>query len=464
MLVKPLSAYEGVRGLVNTGSWEKAAEELAKLQPHEVVEILERLNSEERRKILVYFPLKHIRDELGKLPPEIVADIVSVKGLDNLVEVVKELPVDEAVDFLSKMPSKTRLEVLRSLPGEQASVIAKLLKFPPESVGGIMTTMVPVFTDDATVGEALDMYIQKSRLGLYESSHYIYIISSATGELVGYTDLKTLLGKPRDLKLNKIAQPVKVHVHPFDDRETAAKIAIQYDLLEVPVVDFDGRFLGIVTLDDLLDVVVSEYSEDLMKYAGFAEAVKGSYATESALKLALKRAPVLVYLYLMDAITGSIVAAFESVIEKVTLLAAFMPMLADNSGNIGSQASALILRGLVTGEVKLNKRDLLMVLRKELISTAFMVLILFPVSFALGFAIPFFATSDVAYSLRLASVVSSALVVSCYVADIVGAFLPVALAKLGVDPATASAPVITSIADIATVTVYFIVASVLFKL
>lgn len=455
-----MSICEEIIEMLSAGRVEEAANELNKLKPHEIVDVLLRLGSEDRRKLLVYIDLTTIADELAKLPPEIVADIASVKGTDDIVRVVERLPVDEAADFLSRTPHRIRLEVLRSLPRDHAKTIAALMKFPPESVGGVMTTMVPVFHEDSTVGEALDTYIQKAKLGLYESSHYFYVVNS-DGKLVGYVDLKTLLTRPRDMKLARCVTPVAVHVTPFDDRETAAKIAIKYDLLEVPVVDFDERFIGIVTLDDLLDVLVSEYSEDLLKYAGFAEVVKGSYMTESPLKLAVKRAPVLIYLYLINTFTGSVVAAFEHVIERAALLAAFMPMLADNSGNVGSQASALILRGLVTGEIKLSGRDLAMILRKEFITSTLMLTILLPVAFAIGFFIPYIATGALPYSIKIAMVVSTALAVSIYVSDIVGSFLPVILAKLGVDPATASAPVITSIADIATVTVYFIVAATL---
>ncbi|MEM4061386.1 MAG: magnesium transporter [Desulfurococcaceae archaeon] len=458
-----MNAYEDVVEHIRSGRIDKALEHINRLSQHEIVEFLLRLESEDRRRILVHMDLEKILDELAKLPAEVVSDIVAIKGLDDIVRAVEKLPVDEAADFLSKFPSKTRVEVLRSLPSEHAIVIARLMKFPPESVGGVMTTMVPVFPENATVGETLDTYIHKAKLGLYESSHFIYVVDN-DGKLLGYTDLRTLLTKPRDTKIAKCITLVKVHVTPFDDRETAAKLAVEYDLLEVPVVDFDGRFLGIVTLDDLLDVVISEYSEDLLKYAGFAEVVKGSYVTESPFRLALKRAPVLMYLYLINTVTGSIVAAFTEVIERIVLLAAFMPMLSDNSGNVGSQASALILRGLVTGEIKVNRRDILMVLRKEFVSTTFMLLLLLPLAFAIGFTIPFITTQNLYYSLRLALVVTSALAVSSYIADVVGSFLPILLAKLGIDPAAASAPVITSIGDICTVTVYFFVASALFAI
>lgn len=453
--------YEAISEYLNSGKVKEAVEVLKTLPPHSVIEVLLRLSDEDRIRILTELDLGLISEELAKAPAELIHEIASVKGLDDFVKIVGKLPVDEIADILLKLPHKMRLEILKAIPSELAYIVGKLAKFPPESVGGVMTTMVPIFTGNITVGEVVETYIHKSKLGLYESSHYIYIVDQE-GRLIGYTDIKTLLTKPREAPLSKCAVPVKITITPFDDREEAAKIAISYDLMEVPVVDLDGRFMGIVTLDDLLDVLVSEYSEDLLKYAGFVEALKGSYITENPLKLAVKRVPVIIYLYLINSVTGSIVASFTGVIERIAVLAAFMPMLADNSGNIGAQASAMILRSLVTGEIKISKKDLAMVLMKEFLATTLMIAMLAPVAFCIGFGITFFAYRDLIYSVKVASIVSIALIASCYVADVIGAFLPVLLAKLKIDPATASAPLVTSIADIVTVTVYFTIATILF--
>ncbi|MEM4848544.1 MAG: magnesium transporter, partial [Ignisphaera sp.] len=151
-------------------------------------------------------------------------------------------------------------------------------------------------------------------------------------------------------------------------------------------------------------------------------------------------------------------------IQRVAILAAFMPILADNSGNIGSQASALILRGLVTGEIKLTKGDVAKVLLKEFTTTTIMLLFLAPLAFAIGFTIPFISAKSLVYAIRIALVVAIALITSCYVADVIGALLPILLAKLRVDPATASAPVVTSIGDIVTVMTYFTIASTMLAL
>lgn len=445
---------------IKKGNIEEAVRVFESLDPPKAFDVIIRLDSDDRKKIFAVSKLENVTEVLARLPDEVLFEIASVKGVDDMMKILTKLPVDEIVDVLFKLPSKTRSEILKILPPELASEVTKVMRFPPESVGGIMTTQVPVFEDHLTVGEAIDIYVHKSKLGLYDKHNHIYVVDKDR-KLIGYIDVKSLLIKPRDLRLGNCVEKIHVYVDPFSDREEAAKVAIAYDLIEVPVVDLDNRFLGIVSLDDLLDVVVSEHTEDLLKYGGIIEVIRGSYMTASPIKLALRRVPMLVYLYLINLITGGIVATFEEVIQRVAVLAAFMPILADNSGNIGSQASALILRGLVTGEIRLSKKDVVKVILKEFITTTFMLLILSPLAFLIGFSIPLISLKSIDYALRIAVVVTIALAVSCYVADVVGSLLPILLAKLRIDPATASAPVVTSIGDITTVITYFVIASTL---
>uniref|UniRef100_A0A7C4FAB3 Magnesium transporter MgtE n=1 Tax=Ignisphaera aggregans TaxID=334771 RepID=A0A7C4FAB3_9CREN len=460
MIVAELA--EQITELVEEGRVEDGCKLLSNLTPQDTAEVLMRLSNSVRRRVLTVLDLNRVIEVLATLPVEVVHEIAYAKGVDDISKVVAKLPVDEAADFLFKLPSRIRSEVLKLLPRDFAKTVLELMRYPPESVGGIMTTMVPVFPGDMSVGDVLSAYVEHVKAGTYEPHHYIYAVDGR-GALIGYIDVRTLFTKPRTAKFSECVQPARFVVRADADREEAARIAVRYDLLEVPVVDAENRFLGIVTLDDLLDVVSSEYQEDLLKYAGIVEAIRGSYITEKPFRLALKRAPVLAYLYLMNSVTGSIVATFTSVIERVALLAAFMPMLADNSGNIGSQSSAMIIRGLVAGEIRVSIRDLLFVLRKEFLTTTFLLLVLLPISFAIGLSIPLVATRDLLYSLKIAATVATALAASSYVADVAGALLPIALAKLRTDPAIASAPLITTIGDIATVTTYFTIATLLFQ-
>ncbi|MCS7139203.1 MAG: magnesium transporter [Candidatus Nezhaarchaeota archaeon] len=452
-----MKAIDAIVEKIRSEEVSEAIKIFESLDPPKAMDVILRLNEEDRLKIFTVSSLENLVEVLARLPDDIVYELASVKGIDDMVEMLVRLPVDEVADVLCKLPPKIRTEILKVLPHELSTEVAKVMKFPPESVGGIMTTQVPIFEEHLTVEEAIDAYIQKTKLGLYDKHNYVYVVNGDK-RLVGYIDVKTLLTKPRTAKLKDCVERVGMYIDPFRDREEAAKMAMAYDLMEVPVVDLNGRFLGVVSLDDLLDVVVSEHTEDLLKYGGILKVIRGSYIVTNPLKLAVRRAPMLIYLYLVNIITGGIVATFEGVIQSVAILAAFMPMLADNSGNIGSQATALILRGLVTGEVKLSRSDAVRVTLKEFLATTFMLLLLAPLAFSIGFIIPFVSLRDVSYAIEIAVVVSVALTMSCYVADITGALLPMLLAKLKVDPAVASAPVVTSLGDIVTVLTYFMIA------
>lgn len=450
--------YKTIVELIENGDIDEAAKLFDSLEPPSAYSIVIRLSSDERYKLFTKSNLVSLVEVLAKLPDDIVYEIVVVKGLDEVSKIVSELPLDEVADVLAKLPPRYRNKVLEVMPRELADEVAKILKYPPESVGGVMTPQVPLFNWNLKVGDAMNTYISKDKLGLYDKHHYVYVVDDE-GKLVGWIDVKSFLAKPRDTHLKAFAQKPPVVAEVMMDREYAAKLAVDYDLMEVPVVDRHGRFLGAVTLDDILDIIVTEYSEDLLKYGGFIEVVKGSYITASPLKIALKRVPMLLYLYLMNAVTGSIVASFVGVIERVAILAAFLPMLADNSGNIGSQASTLILRSMAVGEVRLLRSDILKVLAKELLVSSVMLFMLGPVAFAIAFTVVSLATASLNLALRVALVIVVALTASCYSADIVGSFLPIVLAKLRIDPAVASAPLITTLGDMVTTFTYFWIAT-----
>jgi len=439
---------------------EELADILRGLNQQRVYDLIMALSDEDRGELFAVMPIDVIASLLPRLPDEVFVQFLSVRGVDELAKVIPGLPVDEAADVIMKIPAKQRIHILRVLPRDLASEIEKLMKYPPESVGGVMTTRVPYFPGDMTVGEARKVYVEKDTRGLYDKHYYIYVVDS-DGRLVGWIDTKSFLIKPPTAKLGECARKPPAVVKATDDREVAARIAVQYDLMEVPVVDESGRFLGVVTLDDILDVVVSEFSEDLLKYGGMLEVLRGSYIATKPWRIAFRRIPTIVYLYLMNMVTGSIVASFTSVIERVAVLAAFLPMLADNSGNIGSQASSLALRALILGEVRPSARDVARVLLKEFAVTTFMLAVLAPAAFAISLAVTFMGGYTLVRAVPVAIVVTVALAVSCYISDLVGFILPIGLAKLKVDPATASAPVITTIGDIVTASTYFLLAQYL---
>ena len=447
---------EKIEELVEEGDVASLKDFLASLDPYMIKEILERAGPELRTKMIPHIPLHNMSSVISKLSEDLLSEITSLKGLDELLELISKMPVDEAVDLVQKLPPKTGSKVLSLLPPQKAKEISELLKYPPESIGGIMTTRIPIFKSSLIVEEVIKEYLAKESSGAYDKHNYVYVVDSE-GKLIGWVEVKSLLTKPRNKQLKDVVGKVPVTVDPFSDREVAAKLAVTYDLSELPVIDKDGKLLGIVTLDDVLDVAVAEFSEDLVKFGGFTDVIKSSYVSADIRSIIVRRVPPILFLYLMNAITGSIVASFVGIIERVAVLAAFLPMLADNSGNIGSQASTFIIRSLALGEIK--PKDFLRVLHKEVLTSLCMASILLPVAFLIAFTITYFSYSgNLPYATQVGLIVSVALLVSMLLTDAIGSLLPLLLAKLRVDPAGVSAPIITTIGDIVTATTYFTTA------
>ncbi|MEM0453664.1 MAG: magnesium transporter [Sulfolobales archaeon] len=429
---------------------------LSRLSPYEFVEILERLDISKRSKVISYVPLDGLKPILNKLPEDMVFELLRVRGIDDVIKVLIEMPSDEVADFLLKIPPKFRSKLMNLFPHWKMSEVSTLLKYPSECVGSVMTPQIPIFPGKLTVADAIKEYVAKSELGLYDKHFYVYVVDDK-GRLSGWIDVKSFISLSRNKLLKDVSSKPPLVVDVKSDREEAARAAIKYDLLEIPVIGDEGRLLGAVTLDDVLDVVVHEYTEDLLKFGGFIQAIKGRYLTANLTAIVKGRFIPLVYLYLMNMITGGIVSAYTDIIERIAVLAAFLPMLSDNSGNIGAQASTFIIRSLAVGEI--GPQDILRVLKREVVITLALISLLSPVSFIIGTTIAFITYKSLIPAIGVGLVVSTALIVSTLVTDLVGVLLPLFLSRFGVDPATISAPLLTTVGDIITATTYFTIAT-----
>ncbi len=451
-----------VSKLLDENAYDKVISILGLLNTKNLTDLIIGLDDSHRTQLITIIPPDKFLKIANKLPEEILFQFVSLRGINEIAKSIVNLPYDEATDIVGKLPAKQRIQILQLIPKDVKVEIEKLLKYSPESVGGIMTTQIPIFSMNMTVNEARKIYVEKDTKKLYDKHYYVYVVDNS-GKPYGWIDVRSFLTKPGNLKLKDCAREIPITVKATDDRETAAKIVIQYDLIEIPVVD-NEKLVGIVTIDDILDVIVSEFSEDLIKYGGILDVIRESYITLPSWKLAIRRFPMIAFLYLMNAITGFITATFIPTIEKIAILAAFLPMLADNSGNVGSQASTLALRALVLGEVRPSIRDFIKILTKEFLVTSLMILFLAPISFCIGFLTSIIGGLSFSKAFSIACIVSFSLAVSSYVSDIIGFLLPLTLAKIKIDPATASAPLITTISDIVTVLTYFTLASMLIQI
>ncbi len=429
---------------------------LSRLSPYEYVEVLERLDVGKRSRVVSCIPLSNLKPILNKLSEDLILELLRVQGIDNMAKVLVEMPSDEVADLLLKIPHKIRTKLANLLPHWKMIEVMSLLKYPSESAGGIMTPQVPIFIYKSTVGEAIKEYTAKNELGMYDKHSYVYVVDE-NRKFLGWVDVKSFISLSREKLLKDVISKPPATAYVRSHREEVAKTFVKYDLIEIPVLDEDGRLLGAVTIDDVLDVAINEYSEDLLRFGGFIRVIKGRYLTANPISIVRSRLAPLVYLYIMNVVTGWVIASFIGVIERIAVLAAFLPMLSDNSGNVGAQASTFIIRSLAVGEI--GPQDIIRVLKKEMIISLTLIALLSPISFLIGALITFTAYMSVTQAVVVGLIVAVALIASTLVTDITGVLLPLLLPRLRIDPVTISAPLITTVGDIITTSTYFVIAT-----
>jgi magnesium transporter len=413
------------------------------LEPADLLDALSMLPEEERRKLYSLLSPSVLAGMLVHGDEGVAGEVAESVSVDQLSKAIATLPLEDAAEVLRKLPEKVRGEVLRKLPRGVSGKLREMLGYPAESVGAIMTTSVPVMRDSDTVAEAL----RRLRGGSY-SIRDIVVVVDDNGRLLGVIPVVELLRARADERLGRLVLKPRVTVEPGEDREEAARLMLRYDVSRLPVVSSDGRFLGIVALEDAARVLVEEAGEDIAKLAGM-ERPREKYRYLSPIELVKLRLPWLILIYFIESITASIIRSYEDVISKVAVVAAFLPLLMDTSGNVGSQASSMIVRALALGEVSEHSRlDTVYIILKELATAALMGLSLAALGLVLVLAIA-------GGNLRLAIAVSATLFIVVIIADLVGSLLPVLARRLGMDPAALSSPLITTIMDIAAILTYF---------
>jgi len=424
----------------------RALKVLNRLSPPDIVDVLERLNPDERKRLAILLPDNILSEILSKLPQQILLDVVRVLGIQRLARIVVDLPSDELADLVLKLPPLIRRALLKELPIWKVEEVKPLLLYPPESAGGIMTTRIPIFHLNQSIAEAVKEFVVRSKFEEYETSRYVYVVDDE-GRLVGIIDVKTFLTAPRDKKLKEVMNKSFIAVNAEMDQEEVVRLVIRYDLDEVPVVDKTGKLLGAISADDLMDVIINEATEDIIMFGGVPK-IREPYLTARVMELVRKRAVWLIFLYLTEAVTISILSFYERVLATVIALSFFIPLLTDTGGNAGSQSATLVIRSLATGEVRFS--DIPRIIVKETLTSLTLGLILSPLAFTLSYLI--------AHSIMVSIIVSLSIILVVYVASMIGALLPLIAARIGIDPAVISAPLITTMADSIGLTLYFTLA------
>ncbi len=369
----------------------------------------------------------------------------------EIKNVMNELFMDDAVDLIEEMPANVVKRILANTKAEDRKIINELLKYPDDTAGSLMTTEFIDLKENMTVEKAFEFIKAK---GLQKETVYNCYVLSSDRKLLGVLDIKNLLIAETDQLVKEIMDTNVIEVQTLEDQEEVSKMFDKYDLIAIPVVDKENRLVGIITIDDAIDVMQEETSEDFELMAGITSTTDDSYFKTSVFTHAKDRIFWLLLLMLSATITGTITTHFEGAISALPILVAFMPMLMDTGGNCGSQTSTLIIRGLATDEI--STKDLLKVIWKEM-RVAILVGTVLAIVNGIRIAIQY-------QNILIAIVVAITLILIVLAAKLIGGILPIVAKKLKLDPALMASPIITTIVDIFSVTVFFELSTLILKI
>ena len=436
--------------LLNAGRKAELRGALNMLNEVDIAEYLETLDNE---KMLVVFRL---------LPKDISAEVFSymdndlrtriMEAMDDTeaMRLIDDMFIDDAVDFLEELPAGVVKRMLQGCDEKKRQLINQFLRYPENSAGSIMTIEYMDFHLGTTVGQAM---AEIRRTGIdKETINTLYIIDE-NRKLLGTVGLRKLLLASDDMQVQELMNTQTIFVHTTDDQEVVADTVRKYDLLSIPVVDHEERLVGIITVDDIVDVIEEENTEDFEKMAAMLPS-DDEYLKTSVFTMAKNRFPWLLILMISATFTGKIITHFESVLSSAAgvgvALTACIPMLMDTGGNCGSQASTLVIRGLALGEVEF--KDIFRVLWREVRVALMLGVVLGLVNFARIYFLE-------GYSLNVALVVSLAMFLTIIIAKSIGCTLPLLAKAVHLDPAMMASPIITTLVDAASLTILFTIAT-----
>lgn len=442
---------------------EKILELIEEKNYHELKNILISSNSSDIAEILSDIPVLTLATIFRLLPKEQEVEVfseldvtVSTELLQILTDkeagiLLNELAADDATDILEEMPANIVDKLLKMCSESTRKDINKLLNYKEDSAGSIMTVEYAELKDTLTVKEAKE--ILKKEIDEYETINTSFVVNSKR-VLVGSIVLKDLLFAKDTEKIKKICNKDLIYVNTQTDQEKVASMFSKYDITVMPVVDLEERLVGIITIDDVLDVVEEEATEDMKKMAAIVPVDK-PYDKITVIEAFKARIPWLLLLMVSATFTGGIIQSFEDKLSKYTILTAFIPMLMDTGGNAGGQSSVSIIRALSLGQIEF--KDIFKVIFKE-----FKVAILCSLVLVLCNFIKMLIIDRV--SILIAISVCLTLSVTIVIAKLIGSMLPMVAKKIGFDPAVMASPFITTIVDACSLLVYFNIASIILGL
>ena len=435
-------------------------EMVSDLAPADLAELINQLTLAEAATVVSMLPVQRAIEICNQPTMRRRAAILERLEPPRVAEILAGLSADERTDIIQKMGLHERHRILPKLSAEMRKELEGLLQYPAHTAGGIMTTEFVRLDPKMSVGDALKHI--RSVAQEKESIYACYVMEPGTGRLLSAVSLRDLVMAELEAPLTKIMRPKPVTVNALDDQEVVAQKIGKYNLLAVPVLEKDGSVVGFVTVDDVIDVLIEEGTEDILRMAAVEPGALDKPYMQVALPLMIrKRAGWLVILFLGEMLTATAMGFFEKEIEKAVVLALFVPLIISSGGNSGSQASTLVIRALALGEVTL--RDWWRVMQREIFSGLGLGLILGSIGFLRITMWSFFSNIYGTHWLLVAVTVGLALIGIVLWGTLSGSMLPFLLRRLGFDPATSSAPFVATLVDVTGLVIYFSVAVVLLR-
>jgi magnesium transporter len=431
---------------------------VADLAPADLAELFNQLTVPEAAAVVSMLPVQRVMEVFDQPTMRRRAMILEELEPARGAEILTGLSADERTDIIQKMGLHERHRIVPKLSAEVRTELEGLLQYPAHTAGGIMTTEFVQLDLQMTVGQALKHIRAVAREK--ESIYACYVMEPSTGRLLGAASLRDLVMAELSAPMSQVMRRRPVTVNALDDQESVAQKISKYNLLAVPVLEKDGKVVGFVTVDDVIDVLIEEGTEDILRMAAVEPGALDKPYLQIALPLMIrKRAGWLVILFLGEMLTATAMGFFEKQIEKAVVLALFVPLIISSGGNSGSQASTLVIRALALGEVTL--RDWWRVMRREISSGLGLGLILGSIGFLRITIWSGFSHIYGPHWLLVALTVGLALIGIVLWGTLAGAMLPFMLRRLGFDPATSSAPFVATLVDVTGLVIYFSVAVLL---